>query len=87
MFEDLMASYKLLDNNDKRQKNIEELKLMIALLENLCRENNIQYRPIKSKEILDINNGNESESDYLEALFVYIEYLKEVLGSILESKF
>lgn len=26
--------------------------------------------------------GMESEDDYLEAAFVYVEYLKEVLGSL-----
>ena len=73
--------YKILDLNGKRDKLINELKVMIVVLEKICIDNKIKYREIKSKEILDLNKDNVSEEDYLEALFVYVEYLKEVLGS------
>ena len=84
MFTPVIDSYKRLSLSDKRQEIINELKLMIVIFEKLCDDNNIQYRDIKSKEVLDLKNGAETESDYLEAVFVYIEYLKEVLGSYLE---
>ena len=86
MFTDVIESYKKLSIADKRREIVSELKLMIAIFEKLCEDNNIRYREIKSKEILDLNDGKELEADYLEAIFVYIEYLKEVLGSYLESK-
>lgn len=81
MFEQVVNDYKKLDLNKKRTKLIDELKVMIAVLEKICIDNKIEYREIKSKEILDLNKDNVSEEDYLEALFVYVEYLKEVLGS------
>ena len=84
MFTEVIDNYKKLSISDKRQEIVNELKLMVAVFEKLCNDNNIQYRKIKSREILDLKNGNETESDYLEAIFVYIEYLKEVLGSYLE---
>lgn len=85
MFTPVIENYKKLSISDKRQEIVNELKLMIAIFEKLCDDNNIQYREIKSREILDLKNGNETESDYLEAIFIYVEYLKEVLGSYLES--
>lgn len=86
MFEQVIENYKRMSIPDKRQENLKELKLMVAILEKLCVDYNIPYREIKSPEILDLDNGYESEDDYLEATFVYIEYLKEVLGGYLESK-
>lgn len=86
MFEQVIENYKRMSIPDKRQENLKELKIMVAILEKLCVDYNIPYREIKSPEILDLDNGYESEDDYLEATFVYIEYLKEVLGGYLESK-
>ena len=83
MFETLVESYKLLPTRDKRTKLLEEVKMMIAVFEHLCEEKGLSHREISSKEILDLNDGLESEDDYLEALFVYIEYLKEATGTLL----
>lgn len=82
MFNEVVESYKMMSKADKRGKLLDELKMMIAVFEDMCNEKNIPYREIKSKEILDLNNGKESEDDFLEATFVYVEYLKEVLGSL-----
>lgn len=85
MFENVIESYKLLSTADKRQEILNELKLLIAIFEKMCTENGLEYRKIQSKEILDLNNGSETEDDYLEATFVYVQYLKEVLGSLLDN--
>lgn len=83
MFEDLIENYKLLSTQDKRQEILKEVKLMVAVFEKMCADKKIEYRMINSKEILDLNGGTEAEDDYLEALFVYVEFLKEVSGSLL----
>ena len=81
MFDNYVNQFKELSLVDKRDKIIDNLKLMIVILEKMYVDNNIPYREVKSKEILVLNDDNCSEEDYLEALFVYVEYLKEVLGS------
>lgn len=83
MLEDLIENYKLLSTQDKRQEILNEVKLMVAVFEKMCTDKKIEYRKINSREILDLKNGTESEDDYLEALFVYVEFLKEVSGSLL----
>lgn len=85
MFEEVMSNYKLMNIEDKRSANIKELKFVIAFLQRVCDNNNISYREIKSKEILDIKNGQGSEDDYLEAEFVYISLLKELIGVYLDK--
>lgn len=81
MFDEYINQFKRLSLHEKRDKIIDSLKLMIVILEKMCVDNNIPYREVKSKEILVLNDEDCSEDDYLEALFVYVEYLKEVLGS------
>jgi hypothetical protein len=84
MFEEVMENYKRMATSDKREMLISELKLMVAIFEKMCEDNSIEYRKIQSNEILDLNSGKETEDDYLEAAFVYVEYLKEVLGSLFD---
>jgi len=84
MFNELMESYKKLSLNSKREANLNEIKKLVAIIAALCEENNIEYRDVKSNEI---NDTLISEDDYLEAQYVYITYLKEVIGALLDSKF
>lgn len=83
MFEKAVNDFDNLSIKDKKKKIIDEIKLMIVIIEKICIERKIDYREIKSKEILALNQENVSEDDYLTALYVYIEYLKEVLGGYL----
>jgi len=85
MFENLIENYKLMSKSDKRQEIINELKLMIAVFDKMCEEKGINSINIQSREILDLKNGEEPEDDFLEATFVYVEYLKEILGSLFNS--
>lgn len=85
MFNEVIENYKRMSTSDKRQEILNELKLLIAVFEKMCEDNNLQYRKVHSDEILDLDSGNETEEDYLEAIFVYVEYLKEVLGSLINS--
>ena len=85
MFSEVIDNYKRMSISDKREEIVKELKLMVVIFEKLCEENNIEYRKIQSREILDLKSGKETEDDYLEATFVYVEYLKEVLGALFDK--
>lgn len=86
MFKDLVESYKALSLTDKRNVILQELKEMIAIYENVCQQEGISHREIKSREILDLKEGKELEEDYLEALFVYVKYLKEVSSAVIANR-
>ena len=77
MFEELLEQYQKLPIESKREKNIEELKLIIAMLQLLCEHKKIKYEEIN---IIDINNI-QNESEYLNIIYTYITSLKEQLGS------
>jgi len=86
MFEDVIDNYKRMSLTDKRVSLLKELKIMVAVFDKMCVDNGVEYRKIQSNEIFDVDGGKETEDDYLEAAFIYVQYLKEVLGSYLENK-
>ena len=77
MFEELLKEYQKLPIDSKRDKNIEEVKLVVAMLQLLC-----EKKQIKHDEI-DIPNlkGVEDENEYLDLMYIYLTRLKEELGS------
>ena len=83
MFEELLEEYKKLSIDSKKEKNIEEFKLVIAMLELLCDRKNIKYNKVAIDELVDLKNDNE----YLSLIYTYITALKEEIGSyILDSE-
>lgn len=85
-FKGYVESFKKLQTPDKRQEIIRAINEITALFEGLSVQTNKQVDYLKSKEITELNNGYESEDDYLEALLVYIENAKNVLGQYLIDK-
>lgn len=75
-----LEAFKRMRISDKRQDIINAINEITASFVSLAEDANINIEYIKSKEITELNNGYESEDDYLEALLVYIENAKNVLG-------
>lgn len=80
MNEPIVDAYLKLNKNSKREKLLYEIKVIIAVLQKICDDRGIVYSQIHSREILDLNSDDVSEEDYLEALFVYVTFLKELVG-------
>ena len=85
MFESLVEAYKNMDEIGKRKVLMEDLKKTIMVLQKVCEEKGILFLPITNKELLDLNDGKESFDDYLEAMFVYLKYLDELIGAYIEK--
>lgn len=82
-FKEYLEAFKKLQTVDKRKEIIRSINDITAMFDMLATESNINLSYIKSNEVNDLKNGNESEDDYLEALLVYIENAKSVLGQYL----
>ena len=82
-FNRYLEAFKRMRISDKRQDIINAINEITASFVSLAEDANINIEYIKSKEITELNNGYESEDDYLEALLVYIENAKNVLGQYL----
>lgn len=86
-FKEYLDAFKQMTIPDKRQGIIRAINEITAIFETLASESNIQVSYLKSREILELKEGQESEDDYLEALLVYIENAKSVLGEYLAKTF
>lgn len=82
-FKDYVTAFKQMQTSDKRKEIIRNINEITAMFDSLASDAGIQVHYLKSKEISELNDGNESEDDYLEALLVYIENAKSVLGEYL----
>lgn len=85
IFNEFIEEYKKLSIEEKRKEIISAQKELIALFSNLCESVGANNKLLLNKEILDLNKEPVSETDYLEALFVYINMLKEQIGDYFEK--
>lgn len=85
-FDNYMNEFKKLTTKEKREEVIYSIKELIAGLEYLATQEQIKLHCIKSKEILDLNNEEVSEDDFIEAALVYIEVAKNMIGEYLQHK-
>lgn len=86
LFTEYMDAFKELDISEKRIEIINSIKEVSALLVKLANDDGISLNYLNSKEILNFKNGREIEEEFLEALLVYIENFKEMLGQYLLNK-
>ena len=82
-FKEYVDSFKQMEIKDKRKEIIRSINEITVMFDSLASESNIQLSYLKSVEVSDLKDGEESEDDYLEALLVYIENAKSILGQYL----
>ncbi len=84
-FDDFIEEYKENSLFDKQQLIVQELKEMIAMMQKICADNNISYDLIMNREILDLQKENYTQHDFAEAVYVYLQMLKETIGQLLDA--
>jgi len=82
-FNEYMTAFKQMETIDKRKEIIRSINQITAMFDTIASQSNIEISYLKSNEITELKDGYESEDDYLEALLVYIENAKSVLGQYL----
>ena len=82
-FNEYLETFKQLNIPQKRMEIIHAVNEITASFDMLASEANVKLSHLKSKETFDLKEGYESEDDYLEALLVYVENAKSVLGEYL----
>ena len=85
-FLDYIEEVKKLPLIDKKKEVVDNIKELIAAIDYLAQEEGMQLHYLTSKEVLDINNENMPEEEYVEALLVYIENAKNMIGEYLINK-
>jgi len=85
-FIEYVNEFKKISTKEKRQELISSIKDFIAAIELLARNDGIKLHYLQKIEVDDLNKEKVSEDDFLEALIVYIEVAKNMLGEYLNSK-
>lgn len=77
-FDKYVELYKQLSLNDKRKIALKEIKELLGFFSEINRDNGNSM--LYNREILDAEKEDVSEDDFAEAVFVYINSLKELIG-------
>lgn len=79
-FKEYASAFKQMEIPDKRKEIIRNINEISAVFDMLATESNIQLSYLRSNEISELKDGYESEDDYLNALLVYVENAKTLIG-------
>ena len=85
-FDNYMQEVKKLDINGKRKELYDSLMNLGNTIVELAKNDGVELHYLKNREIEDLFNQNLSEDDYLEAMLVYFEMIKNMVGEYLLSK-
>lgn len=85
-FNNYMNEVKKLDTNGKRKELYDSLMNLGNSIVELAKMEDIDLHYLQNREIEDLYNENLSEDDYLEAMLVYFEMIKNMVGEYLLSK-
>lgn len=70
----------------KRKEIIESLKELISVLDVISAKDNLIHNYLRSREITDMQKEIVSEDDFLEALLIYVENVKNMISEYLIYK-
>ena len=84
-FNEFMEEYKKLELSQKQDELLDKLKSIFVYLNVYAMQNNIEYTPIKSRELNDLDE-EATVDDYLEVMMVYSQNIEELLGLVIENK-
>lgn len=79
IFDDYIKSYKDLNINDKKKLVQEKIYELLIVLVELNRKHGKNLKVLYNREILDLKKNDSTESDFVEAMFVYIHSIQELL--------
>ena len=85
-FQEYMDAVKALDTKGKRKELYDSLFHFAKTIQELAQKEGIELHYLQNREIEDLYNENLSEDDYLEAMLVYFEILKNMVGEYLLNK-
>lgn len=84
-FNEYVKSYKNLPLTEKKQIVEKQIEELLVVLNELNERNNIESKVLFNREILDLKKQEATESDFVEAMFVYIYSIKELLASFVNN--
>lgn len=84
-FGGLMEYYKLLPIKNKRIEIINEIEELISYYSKICTQLGSMPDMTLNKEMLNINQENITEEEFLHALFAYLNVLQDISGQFINQ--
>lgn len=84
-FDVYIESYKRLPINDKKELVVEEIYKLFSLFEFLNKKPGQEYKVLFNREIIDLKKEDATEDDFVEAMFVYIHIIQEMLSDYIDK--
>ena len=78
-FNKIVNLFKNLSTNEKKETLIKEFKLSVAALEKMNNDILNNNNLLLNREIIDVNKKNPTDDDYLEAYFVYLHTINNLI--------
>ena len=82
VFNDYVDKYKNLPLHEKKELVEKELEELIAALNALNEKNGKHVKTLFNREILDLKKSDATEDDFVEAVFVYTNAIKELIADL-----
>lgn len=79
-FNEYVLAFKKMPLDKKKEMVNKEMKKTLAFIEKLKQDFNIKKDILFNREILDLNQKNVSDEDFVEAMFVYVYSIQESLA-------
>lgn len=86
MFKELLVDFDAMSIADKRKEINSELLYLNLVYQQLCEYKNVEYRTVIDEDIKEFIENAETEGEYLDAVYAYVEALKEMICSLLEHE-
>lgn len=78
-FDEYMVKFKQLPLKEKQSITLEQLKMLASLAEEMCKVNNVESELIINRELLDTNNPDYTQDDFVESVIVYINSIQNLI--------
>ena len=86
MFKDVLIDFDGMSISDKRKEINSEFLYLYLLYKQLCTYKNIEYRTVIDEEVQEFIDNAETEGEYLDSVYTYVQALKEMICSLLEQE-
>ena len=84
-FDLYVESYKKLPLSDKKEIVVEDIYSLFSMFERLNTKPPQEYKVVFNREIVDLKKETPTEDDFVEAMFVYINMIQEMLSDYIDN--
>ena len=84
-FDKYIESFKKLPTKEKKEITIKEIQKLLSFTEKLNELINNPNKILINKELKDLQNENNTEDDFIEAVLVYIHSIEESLTNYIDK--